>query len=145
MKIDQTLRASVERRIENHHAQRTHDNFALYVKNSSSKLELAAFNRLISDIEQQGRRVSTSRTFKDLARFKSLIKNFLEKAVDHGLNLEQERGWNMEGYARTLSTVQEIDMKIVELTEMVLDKNRSSLDILEKIGEIKGLLINLYI
>lgn len=145
MKIDQTLRASVERRIENRQAQKLPDNFALHVKNSGSKLELAAFNRMISDIEQQGRRVSTSRTFKDLARFKSLIKRFVEEAVDHGLNLEQERGWNMEGYARTLSTVQEIDMKIVELTKMVLDKQRNSLDILDKIGEIKGLLINLYI
>ena len=69
----------------------------------------------------------------------------MEEAVDHSLDLEQERGWNMEGYARTLSTVQEIDTKIAELTKMVLDKQRNSLDILEKIGEIKGLLINLYI
>lgn len=145
MKIDQTLRASIEQRVENRQTQKTKDNFALYVKNSNSKLELAAFNRLISDIEQQGKRVSTSRTFKDLARFKSLIKNFVEEAVDHSLDLEQERGWNMEGYARTLSTVQEIDTKIAELTKMVLDKQRNSLDILEKIGEIKGLLINLYI
>ena len=51
----------------------------------------------------------------------------------------------MEGYSRTLSTVQEVDTKLVELTQLVLDKQRNSIDILEKIGEIKGLLINLYI
>lgn len=145
MKIDQTLRASVERRLEHRQSQVQQNNFSLYVKNSQSKFEMAAFNRLISDIEQQGKRVSVSRTFKDLARFKSLIKSFVEEAVDNGLDVEQERGWNMEGYARTLSTVQEIDTKIIELTQMVLDKQRNSLDILEKIGEIKGLLINLYI
>lgn len=145
MKIEQTLRASVERKIENRQAQVQNNHFSMYVKNSQTKFEISAFNRLISDIEQQGRRVATSRTFKDLAKFKSLIKKFVEKAVDHGLGVEQERGWNMEGYSRTLSTVQEVDTKLVELTQLVLDKQRNSIDILEKIGEIKGLLINLYI
>ena len=145
MKIEQTLRASVERKIENRQAQVQNNHFSMYVKNSQTKFEISAFNRLISDIEQQGRRVATSRTFKDLAKFKSLIKKFVEEAVDNGLGVEQERGWNMEGYSRTLSTVQEVDTKLVELTQLVLDKQRNSIDILEKIGEIKGLLINLYI
>ena len=145
MKIEQTLRASVERKIENRQAQVQSNHFSMYVKNSQTKFEISAFNRLISDIEQQGRRVATSRTFKDLAKFKSLIKKFVEEAVDHGLGVEQERGWNMEGNSRTLSTVQEVDTKLVELTQLVLDKQRNSIDILEKIGEIKGLLINLYI
>ena len=65
--------------------------------------------------------------------------------VSYCLWVEQERAWNMKGYSRTLSTVQEVDNKLVELKQLVLDKQRNLIDILEKIGEIKGLLINLYI
>ena len=97
MKIDQTLRATAEQRIQNRQTEVRNGEFSMYVRNSQTKFEMDAFNRLISDIEQQGKRVSTSRTFKDLARFKKLINSFVEEAIDNGLGVEQERGWNMEG------------------------------------------------
>lgn len=43
-----------------------------------------------------------------------------------------------------MKTVETIDAKLVELSEEILNKEKSSLEILEMIGEIKGLLINLY-
>lgn len=43
-----------------------------------------------------------------------------------------------------MSVVQVVDEKLVELTEEVMSKEKNSLNILGKIGEIKGLLINIY-
>ena len=43
-----------------------------------------------------------------------------------------------------MKTVETIDVRLVELSEVILNKEKSSLEILEMIGEIKGLLINLY-
>jgi len=40
--------------------------------------------------------------------------------------------------------VKEIDQQLITLTEAVVEQEKPSIDLLDKIGEIKGLLINLY-
>jgi len=60
------------------------------------------------------------------------------------IGLKQSHSWNQYGQGRSLKIVETIDDKLVELTEGVLEKEESSIDLLGKIGEIKGLLINLY-
>ena len=43
-----------------------------------------------------------------------------------------------------MKTVKMIDEKLIRLTEDVMDKENDGIAILGQIGEIKGLLINLY-
>ncbi|MDF2947907.1 MAG: hypothetical protein K0S51_2586 [Bacillales bacterium] len=145
MKINQNLRTNIETNKQDiKQLNNTAKNFGVFIQKHTEKLHHGQLTRLISEIEQQGTRVSRSRTFKDLSRFKSLVKRFMQEAVEYGLDLNQSSGWSLEGYSRTLSTVELIDEKLIELTESVLDKHKNSIDILEKIGEIKGLLINIY-
>jgi uncharacterized protein YaaR (DUF327 family) len=40
--------------------------------------------------------------------------------------------------------VETVDEKLSELTDELMKKEESSIDILGKVGEIKGLLINIY-
>ena len=72
------------------------------------------------------------------------MKRFVKEAVEYGLELKQSTSWNEYGQSRQLKTVETIDVRLVELSEEILNKEKSSLEILEMIGEIKGLLINLY-
>jgi uncharacterized protein YaaR (DUF327 family) len=145
VKINQNIRTNIETNKQDiKQLNNSTKNFGVFIQKHTEKLQHGQLTRLISEIEQQGTRVSRSRTFKDLSRFKSLVKRFMQEAVEYGLDLNQSSGWSLEGYSRTLSTVELIDEKLIELTESVLDKHKSSIDILEKIGEIKGLLINIY-
>ena len=48
------------------------------------------------------------------------------------------------GEGRRLKIVETIDEKLIELAEDLLNEEKTSVDLLAKIGEIKGLLINLY-
>lgn len=68
----------------------------------------------------------------------------MKEAVSYGMQLKQSHTWNRFGEGRRLKIVDTIDEKLVELTEDMLDEEKSSVDLLAKIGEIKGLLINLY-
>ena len=43
-----------------------------------------------------------------------------------------------------MKLIETIDEKMIELAEALLDEEKTSVDLLAKIGEIKGLLINLY-
>ncbi|MFD9628691.1 YaaR family protein [Peribacillus muralis] len=118
--------------------------FQQMVQTQDQKMQIQTLNRLIGDIEGAGQRLVRSRTFRELAKYKTLVKRFVKEAVEYGLELKQSTSWNQYGQSRPLKTVETIDARLVELSEEILNKEKSSLEILEMIGEIKGLLINLY-
>jgi uncharacterized protein YaaR (DUF327 family) len=60
------------------------------------------------------------------------------------MELKQSHSWNQFGQGRSLKVVETIDETLSELTDELMKKEESSIDILGKVGEIKGLLINLY-
>lgn len=118
--------------------------FQQMVQTQDQKMQIQTLNRLIGDIEGAGQRLVRSRTFRELAKYKALVKRFVKEAVEYGLELKQSTSWNEYGQSRPLKTVETIDARLVQLSEEILNKEKSSLEILEMIGEIKGLLINLY-
>ncbi|MFF2501680.1 YaaR family protein [Peribacillus sp. NPDC058075] len=124
--------------------QTVNGRFQQMVQTQDQKMQIQTLNRLIGDIEGAGQRLVRSRTFRELAKYKALVKRFVKEAVEYGLELKQSTSWNEYGQSRPLKTVETIDARLVELSEEILNKEKSSLEILEMIGEIKGLLINLY-
>ena len=50
----------------------------------------------------------------------------------------------MRGSAKVYKLVKEVDKKLVDLTNAVLDKEDKSIRLLSMIGEIQGMLINIY-
>ncbi|WP_064091145.1 YaaR family protein [Rossellomorea aquimaris] len=118
--------------------------FGQLVQKHDQKMQMEQLNKILVTIEDAGNRLAKSRTFKDLAKYKTLVKKFVKEAVDFGMDLKQSHTWNQYGEGRKLNIVETIDQQLVELTEEVLNKEKNSINVLGKIGEIKGLLINLY-
>lgn len=100
--------------------------------------------KMVQDIEDQGKVLAESRTVDQLRKYKKMVKDFMEEAVQNGLQLEEQRGFNRRGRTKIYKIVKEVDSKLIGLTNAVLDKEKSSLDILGMVGEIKGMLINIY-
>ncbi|MRX72934.1 DUF327 family protein [Bacillus lacus] len=145
MKINQDIRSSLEKRGQDSRvAGPGTKNFHSMIQKQETQLGLAQLTRLIADIETAGSRVAKSRNFQDLAKFKGLVKRFVHEAVEFGMDTKQTSSWDYNGHTRSLTIVQQIDRELISLTESILGKESDSVDILAKIGEIKGLLINLY-
>ena len=104
----------------------------------------AKMTKMMQDIEDQGKILSKSQTVEDLKRYKKLVKEFMEDAVNNGLKLEEQRGFNRRGRTKVYKIVKEVDKKLIDLANAVLDKEKNGLNILNLVGEIKGLLINMY-
>ncbi|WP_070121512.1 YaaR family protein [Bacillus marinisedimentorum] len=144
MKINHELRPRLENsRPEANRQQPSSASFGKYVQNHGEKLQLEQLNMLMADIEKQGARLVRSRNFQDLARYKNMVKQFLKEAVNSGLDLKKSNSWNGQGH-RTLTIVEQVDEQLSALTDEVLMKEQKSIDLLDRIGEIKGLLVNLY-
>jgi uncharacterized protein len=100
---------------------------------------------LLKEIDQHGSRLSRSQTIEDLLAFKQTIRNYLQEVVQHGYSLEEHKGFHPNGREKRLIMVKEVDTHLLELSETILEKQATSVQLLEKIGEIKGLLVNIYL
>lgn len=145
MKINQDLRVNVDK-IRQDQKQQTGSgvNFNQLVQKQEHKMQLGQLQQLMKEVDSAGERLSRSRTFKDLAKFKTLVKQFVKEAVNFGMELKHSHSWNQFGEGRALKLVETIDEKLVDLTEELMNKKDEQIDILGRVGEIKGLLINLY-
>lgn len=118
--------------------------FGDMVVKQGSKMQTEQLTRLMGDISAAGDRVAKNRSLRELARFKMLVKRFLQETVDHGMEMKQSHTWNRFGEGRRLKIVETIDEHLVELAKELLEEEKETIDLLDRIGEIKGLLINLY-
>lgn len=145
MKINQEIRTQMEA-AKRHSSLQTNGKpgFDAMVQSQSRQLQEAQLSRLMSSITAQGERVARARSFRDLAKYKRLIKDFMKESVQYGMNLKHSHSWNTHGQTRKLTIVESVDEKLSELTEAVMDQEKRTVDLLGLIGEIKGLLINLY-
>ncbi len=118
--------------------------FSEVITRQEIQLYKEQLDKLFMDVHAAGERLGKSRNFHDLVKYKTLVKQLVKETVETGMELKQSHSWNRFAEGRVLQTVELIDEKLVELTEEVLKNEKQSIDILGRIGEIKGLLIHLY-
>ncbi|RSK25464.1 DUF327 family protein [Bacillus sp. HMF5848] len=145
MKIDKELRTALDvSKYDSRLSRSGQKGFADMVQQQGRQLQLNELHALMKDIEVAGERLARSRTFQDLARFKGFVKKYIKQAVDYGLNIKESHSWSFEGQGRRLQIVEQVEKELLHLTDDIMQKEAPSIDILDKIGEIKGLLINIY-
>ncbi len=101
--------------------------------------------QMLKEIEKKGKQLSENRTVEVMLEYKEMIKGFIEQAVNFGLKVEERRGLSRTGRSRMMKVVSMIDEKLVELTDLILDQEKPQIKLLEKIGQLQGLLVNLFV
>lgn len=118
--------------------------FQSVVDKNNKEHSLELFHSKIKEIEQQGEKLAELRTVDSLRKYKKMVKDFLHYAVNNGLELQEHFGFSQRGTSRIHRLVKEVDSKLIDLTNEVLEEESEGLNILSMVGEIKGLLINIY-
>lgn len=145
MKINQEIRSQVEATKTQSQPQKANGkSFDSMVATQGQRLKSHQLDELMKGITVQGERLGRYRSFKDLAKYKRLVKDFVKEAVNYGMDLKHSQSFNLQGNSRKLTLVDEIDEKLLAMTEIVLEQEKRSIGLLDLIGEIKGLLINIY-
>lgn len=102
-------------------------------------------DELLHHVDEKGKALSERRTVESLYEYKNMVKGFIEEAVEYGLKIDERRGFSKGGRSRVLKTVSAIDAKLLELTDIMIKQEEKNINILRKVGEIKGMLISLYL
>nr|WP_275900449.1 YaaR family protein [Anoxybacillus rupiensis] len=118
--------------------------FAEVMAKKQDDLVYGRFQQLVQQIADQGKVLAESHSVEDLRKYKKLVKTLLDDAVKHGLQLSEQRSFSWNGRQRLYKLVKEVDQKLLDLTNQVLQNEKDGMGILRAIGEIQGLIINIY-
>ncbi|MFB5763023.1 YaaR family protein [Paenibacillus medicaginis] len=100
-------------------------------------------NRRFKEIQMQGDRLARSMTVRELKAYKMLVKRFLEDTVRRGVAMKDTRGWDRRGRSKRYKLIDEVDSILLRLAEELLETEQGKIELLQGVGEIRGLLINL--
>lgn len=120
------------------------DSFANMVRKSQSKLQHESLNQLMTRVDSQGQKLANQRTLENLRDYKNIVKQFIGESLSYGLQLSDKQSFNPSGGMKNHQLIEVIDQKLIEIHDEVLNNEKEGFDILQLVGEIKGLLINLY-
>jgi uncharacterized protein YaaR (DUF327 family) len=120
------------------------DSFANVIRKSQSKLQLDSLNQLMTRVDTQGQKLANQKTLENLRDYKNLVKQFVGESLSYGLQLSEKQSFNPSGGMKNHQLIEVIDKKLIALHDEVLNNEKEGIDILQQVGEIKGLLINLY-
>ena len=74
-----------------------------------------------------------------------MIKDFLNEIVNRSHKFSRENFLDRRGRHRVYGIVRLVDEKLDELAQALVEDEKNQIDILNKIGEIEGLLLDIVI
>lgn len=100
-------------------------------------------DKALADIDELGTRLGQTLTMADLKRYRQAIAGLMRDLTSNMVQVRTQMEWDSQAWEhRTLITIQKVNGELEKLTEMVLTQEQDRLAILEKIGEIKGMLLD---
>jgi uncharacterized protein YaaR (DUF327 family) len=144
LKIQQSQGISQDRFIPLREKGKESPSFQQIFQETQFDLTQDRLQTLLKVLDQNGSRLSTSQSVKDLLAYKQSIQDFLKEVVQNGYSIEEYRSFHSNGRDKRLKIIKQIDQQLIKLSEQVMEKQTGSVDLLKTIGEIKGLLVNLY-
>lgn len=104
----------------------------------------AKVDSLMEDITAQGNRIAQHMDIRDMKKYRGLIKDFLNEVVYRSHKFSRENFLDRRGRHRVYGIIKLIDENLDQLaTELVADE-MDHLKILNAIGEIEGLLLDIF-
>jgi len=97
--------------------------------------------QMLEDIKKKGNRLVITKCYADVVAYKKIIKEYLESVLDYMYRVKQDISFWQTQY---FITVEIIDSKLEELTQMLLSDEKENLSIASTIDEISGLIVDIY-
>lgn len=99
----------------------------------------------LEEVDEYARRLKESPVMENLLRYKRRVRAILRFLVQQSYDVQENTVYDLFGRRRLLVLVESIDQKLEELTWDFLNKQSSSLDLVSRLDEIRGLLLDLHI
>jgi len=99
---------------------------------------------LFQDITMQGKKISKHTDVKDMKKYRALIKDFLNEVVNRSHKFSRENFLDRRGRHRVYGIIRLIDQNLDSLAEELMKEEKDNIAILQKVDEIRGLLLDIF-
>lgn len=99
----------------------------------------------LEEIDEYAKQLQRSPVFANLLRYKRKVRDVLLYLVKQSYEVRERTFYDPQGRRRLLVLVENINQKLEELTRDFLDKHSAALDLVSRLDEIRGLLLDLQI
>ncbi|MCM1257125.1 MAG: YaaR family protein [Roseburia sp.] len=101
-------------------------------------------NTLLDEITNQGERIAQHMDIRDMKKYRGLVKDFLNEVVNRSHKFSRENFLDRKGRHRVYGIIRLVDVTLDELASELVKEEKDHLSILSKIGEIQGLLLDIF-
>ena len=96
-------------------------------------------------VDENGARLKRSMEKEDMKKYKQSVKEFLRFIQQEVARARKSHSWDNRGNLKTYTIIEKIDRKLEELQQGFLQSQSDALEVVHKIDEIRGLMLDLYI
>ena len=98
---------------------------------------------MYEDITMQGKKITKHMDVADMKRYRTLIKEFMNEIVNRSHKFSRENFLDRKGRHRVYGIIRRVDETLDELAQELMKDEKDHLAILAKVGEIRGLLLDI--
>lgn len=138
--VEQTVQTQQQSNV-----QQTDDTFRFMLASNIEEAGLAdRLNLMMEEIVMQGDKITKRMDVKDMRRYRTLIKDFMNEIVNRSHKFSRENFLDRRGRHRVYGIVRLVDGKLDELAQELMKEEKDEIAILAKVGEIRGLLLDIF-
>ncbi len=98
---------------------------------------------LMGKIDEQGQKIAKHMDIRDMKQYRSLVKEFVNEVVSRSHEFSRENFLDRRGRHRVYGMVKLVDKNLDDLAQALVEDEKDHLDILGRVDEIRGLLLDI--
>ena len=99
---------------------------------------------MMEEITMQGDKIKKKMDIRDMKHYRSLIKDFMNEIVNRSHEFSRENFLDRRGRHRVYGIIRRVDAALDELAQELVKEEKYALGILNRIDEIRGLLLDIF-
>lgn len=113
------------------------------VLSQTQKIQRVELQAFLGRLDTQGKKLAQSLSIRDLKDFRDMVKAFLKSTFGQSRKMFEDSSPDSYGRPKVMTRIAKIDQVLEELGQQLLDQQAKPLEVLTKIDEIRGLIVDL--
>lgn len=143
IKVTQTMAVNQVEKAQNNTPVDDSFKFTLTSKIEESELQQKLVS-LMEQINEEGEKIAKKKDIRDMRRYRGLVKDFMNEIISRSHSFSRENFLDRKGRHRVYGIIRLVDENLDALAQELMKEEKDNLSILNKIGEIRGLLLDIF-
>lgn len=101
-------------------------------------------NDLLKEIDSQSKEIEKKFHLSEIIKYKKLVKEFLHLSVNNSHKFSKQNFLDKRGRHRVMSLVKRVDDELEKLTTDFLNNEKNNLKVLNRLDDIRGILLDIF-